>query len=394
MNAPANIPVLLDGIRTPFGRYLGALKSVDARDLTAAPIARLLANHPTIASKIDGVLLGCVLQGGRGQNPARLAAATAGVDWRVPAITLNNVCLAGLAAVADASRRIRLGEGQNYIVGGGDSMSRAPHARLLRQADKRPGPVEMTDTLVSDGLWCGLTDEGMGPVSERANTALGITRAEQDAFAVASHERAAAATASGFLVDEISAMTIGDTVIDRDEGIRSDSSLERLARLRPAFADDGSITAANASQMTDGASAGLICSLAAAEAAGVAPLARIVSYAEVAGPDNTLHLKPAHAIRAVLERGGIALNEVDVIEINEAFAAVVLASCRELGLTTDRVNVNGGAIALGHPLGGTGFRLLLTAARQLARINGRYAIASLCGGGGQGYAVLIERSTQ
>lgn len=389
---PATTPVLLDGIRTPFGRYLGALASVEARDLSAAPLAYLRRKHPELVANADGVIFGCVLQGGRGQNPARLAADRAGIDWRVPAITLNNVCLAGLATVADAARRIRLGEGQCYLVGGGDSMSRAPHTRLMRQAERRPGPLEMTDTLINDGLWCALTDEGMGELSERANTELEIARDEQDAFAVASHRRACAALESGFLSGEITPLSVDGNAIERDEGIRSDTDIEALSRLRPAFATDGSITAANASQMSDGASAGLVCSLAVAEAAGVAPLARIVDWAEIAGPDNTLHLKPAQAIRQLLTRSGVALTQVDVFEINEAFASVVLASCRELGLSPDRVNVNGGAIAIGHPLGGSGFRLLLTAARELSRSRGRYAVAALCGGGGQGYAVLIERS--
>lgn len=384
-------PVLLDGIRTPFGRYLGALASVDPRDLTAKPIAHLLSKYPGFASNIDGVILGVVLQSSRGQNPARLAASTAGVSWDVPAITLNSVCLAGLASVADAARRIRLGEGQRYIVGGGDSMSRAPHAGLLRQADKRPGSIELIDTLVSDGLWCGLTDEGMGGLSDRANAELGITRDDQDNYAVASHQRAAAAAASGFLGGEIVPIVVDGAIVDRDEGIRPDTNLDKLSSLPPAFTVSGSITAANASQMTDGASTGLVCSLAAAESAGFQPLAHIIAWSEIAGPDNTLHLKPARAIRRVLERGGIGLNAIDVIEINEAFAGVALASCRELGLSDTPINMNGGAIALGHPLGGTGFRLLLTAARELARIDGRYAIASMCGGGGQGYAVLIER---
>ncbi len=390
MNAQNN-PVLLDGIRTPFGRYQGSLRGVSARDLTACAIHHLLERHETFI-RADGVLLGSVLQAGQGQNPARLAAASAGVDWRVPAMTVNNVCLAGLASVADAARRIRLGEGERYIVGGGDSMSQAPHARLMRQADKRPGPVDFTDVMMKDGLWCSLTDEGMGELSERANRELAIERASQDEYAAASHQRAGAATDSGFLAGEIVPVALGSGTLDADEGIRADTSVEKLATLRPAFSESGSITAASASQMSDGASAGLVCSQAVADSAGIEPLARIVSFAEVAGPDNTLHLKPARAIEAALARAQLKLTDIDVFEINEAFAAVVIASCRELGLSAEQVNVNGGAIALGHPLGGTGFRLLLTAARELKRRNGRYALACLCGGGGQGYAVIIERS--
>ncbi|GAB3684097.1 acetyl-CoA C-acyltransferase [Salinisphaera aquimarina] len=389
--SPEQTPVLLDGIRTPFGRYQGALRDVSARDLTAHAIRHLLARHETF-TQADGVLLGSVLQAGQGQNPARLAAAAAGVDWQVPAMTLNNVCLAGLASVADAARRIQLGEGQRYIVGGGDSMSRAPHARLLRQADQRPGPIDFTDVMMKDGLWCSLTDEGMGELSERANRDLAIERAAQDEYAVASHQRAAAATEAGFLAGEIAPLTVGDVTVEADEGIRADTSIEKLARLRPAFGESGSITAASASQLSDGASAGLVCSQAVADAAGIESLGRIVAFAEVAGPDNTLHLKPARAIELALARAQLKLSDIDVLEINEAFAAVVVASCRELGLSVEQVNVNGGAIALGHPLGGTGLRLLLTAARELKRRNGRYALAGLCGGGGQGYAVIIERS--
>ncbi|ASK36296.1 acetyl-CoA C-acyltransferase [Alloalcanivorax mobilis] len=384
--------VLLDGIRTPFGRYLGGLASVPARTLIATAIAELIRRYPAFA-QADGVLLGQVLQAGQGQNPARLAAADGGVDWRVPALTLNNVCLAGLASVADAARRIQLGEGSRYIVGGGDSMSRAPHARLMRQAERRPGELGFTDIMINDGLWCSLGNEGMGPLSERANRELNIARPEQDAYAAASHQRAAAAVKDGFFDGEIVPVAVPGGEVSGDEGIRADTTVEKLAGLRAAFEEGGSITAGSSSQMTDGASAGLVCSQAEADALGVTPLGRIIGWAEVAGPDNTLHLKPANAIERAVARAGIGLNDVDVFEINEAFAAVVIATCRHLNLPAERVNVNGGAIALGHPLGGTGFRLLLTVARELKRRQGRYAVASLCGGGGQGYAVVIERTS-
>jgi acetyl-CoA C-acetyltransferase len=387
---PQYQPVLLDGIRTPFGRYLGALAGLSSRALIAAAIGELIHRYPAFA-QADAVLLGQVLQAAQGQNPARLAAAAAGVDWRVPALTLNNVCLAGLASVADAARRIRLGEGKRYIVGGGDSMSQAPHARLLRQTERRPGDLGFTDVMINDGLWCALGNEGMGPLSERANRELGIERAEQDAYAAASHQRAAAAVASGFFEGEILPLTVAGASVENDEGIRADTTVEKLAGLRAAFEEGGTITAGSASQMTDGASVGLVCSQADAEALGVTPLGRILAWAEVAGPDNTLHLKPANAIELALARAGLKLADIDLFEINEAFAAVVIATCQRLDLPADRVNVNGGAIALGHPLGGTGFRLLLTVARELRRRQGRYAIATLCGGGGQGYAVVIER---
>ncbi|CAN5829741.1 acetyl-CoA C-acetyltransferase [soil metagenome] len=378
-------PVLLDGVRTPFGRFRGALREVDTRDLLATAISALVERQPAL-STCDGVLLGQVLQAGHGQNPARLAAAAADIPWTVPAATLNNVCLAGLATASDASRRIQLGEGKAYIVGGGDSMSRAAHAAVLRGGVKQ-GSAELVDTMIVDGLQDGLTGEGMGELSERANRALGITRAAQDAIAVRSHQCAAAATDEGRLDEEI----VETDGLKVDEGIRPSSSPEALAGLPPAFGRDGTITAGNASQMSDGATVGAVTSLDEADHMGVAPLVTLMASAEVAGPDNTLHLKPAAAIRAVCERGGIGLSELDLIEINEAFAGVVAASVDDLGVPLDIVNVNGGAIALGHPLGGTGLRLLLTLARELSRRQGRYGVAALCGGGGQGLAVLVKR---
>jgi acetyl-CoA C-acetyltransferase len=378
-------PVLLDGVRTPFGRLHGALGGVDTRDLLATAIRALVERHPALSDP-DGVLLGQVLQAGHGQNPARLAAAAAKIAWTVPAATLNNVCLAGLATASDASRRVRLGEGKAYLVGGGDSMTRAAHAGLLRSGVKT-GPVELVDTMIVDGLQCGLTGEGMGELSERANRELGVTREAQDAIALRSHQCAAAATDEARLDEEI----IETDGLKVDEGIRPSSSAEALAGLRPAFGGDGTITAGNASQMSDGATVGAVTSLDEADRMGVAPLVKIVASAEVAGPDNTLHLKPAAAIRAVCERGGVGVSQLDLVEINEAFAGVVAASITDLEIPLDIVNVNGGAIALGHPLGGSGLRLLLTLARELSRRQARYGVAALCGGGGQGLAVLVER---
>lgn len=385
-------PVLLDGIRTPIGKYRGALSHLSSRELTAHAVRALIRRTPALA-KPDGVLLGHVLQGAQGQNPARLAATAGGVDWGVPAISFNSVCIAGLSAVADAVRRVRLEEGELYLVGGGDSMSRGVHAAVLRDGVKRPGSVEFLDTTMLDGLWCSLTDEGMGELSERANTELQVSREQQDMLAARSHKLAAAATDSGRLGAEIAPIELNDSMLAEDEGIRRDTTEEKLARLKPAFAANGTITAANASQMSDGASVGAVCSLARAEELGRTPLARIMASAEVAGPDNTLHLKPAMAIRAALERASLGVSDIDVFEINEAFAGVVAASCNDLGVSTDRVNVNGGAIAIGHPLGGTGFRLLLTLAHTLEHNQARYGVASLCGGGGQGFAIVIERMT-
>ena len=383
-------PVLLDGVRTPFGRLKGALSGLPARELGAVAVRGLLARQPELTS-CDGVLYGSVLQAGQGQNPARLVATSAGVDPSVPAATLNSVCLAGLSSVADASRRIATGEGDAYVVGGGDSMSQAPHTALLREGVSRPGPVQFVDTLVKDGLWCSVGEEGMGDVAERSNDELGIGRDVQDDIAMRSQQLAAEATDSGRLALELVSVSTGGIALAEDEGIRRGVSREKLGTLRPVFREDGTITAANASQMSDGASVGAVTSLAYAERLGRAPLARIVAFAEVAGPDNSLHLKPAMATRAALERAGLDLADVDLFEINEAFAGVVEASRRELSIPLDVVNVNGGAIAVGHPLGGTGFRLLLTLAHELQQRQARYGVASLCGGGGQGFAVVLER---
>ena len=383
-------PVLLDGVRTPFGRLKGALSGLPARELGAVAVRGLLARNPELTG-CDGVLYGSVLQAGQGQNVARLVAASAGVDLSVPAATLNSVCLAGLSGVADASRRIATGEGDAYLVGGGDSMSQAPHTALLREGVPRPGPVELVDTLVRDGLWCSVGEEGMGDVAERSNDDLGIDRDVQDDIALRSQQLAAGATDSGRLALEIVPISSGGSELTEDEGIRRGVSREKLGTLRPAFREDGSITAANASQMSDGASVGAVTSAAYAERLGRAPLARIVAFAEVAGPDNSLHLKPATATRAALKRAGLDVTDVDLFEINEAFAGVVEASRRELSIPLDIVNVNGGAIAVGHPLGGTGFRLLLTLAHELQLREARYGVASLCGGGGQGFAVVLER---
>jgi acetyl-CoA C-acetyltransferase len=268
-------------------------------------------------------------------------------------------------------------------------MSRSAHAALIKP-EMKLGSVEFADTMITDGLYCSLTDEGMGELSERANPSFGISRKVQDEIAYQSHQRAAEAVQRGRLAKEI--VETGSLV--QDEGIRKSATREGVAALQPAFAQDGTITAGNASQMSDGASVGVVISAAEAERIGVSPLARIVSFAEVAGPDNTLHLKPATAIRAVCERAQVKVSDVDLFEINEAFAAVVAASVDDLGLSMETVNPNGGAISLGHPLGGTGMRLLITLAHELSHRDLTYGIAALCGGGGQGLAVLIERSAR
>ncbi|WP_249927457.1 acetyl-CoA C-acyltransferase [Heyndrickxia sporothermodurans] len=379
--------VLIDGVRTPIGRFKGMFHSKSAIELGVNTVSELIRRYP-IAAQADGAIFGHVIQAGQGQNPARQVVFNAGMDINTPAITLNNVCLASLAAVADAARRIERSEGDLFVVGGFESMTNAPHFSTLRK-DVKMGSVEFKDSL-DDGLWCALSNESMGGISEKANRQFNINRQEQDEYAKQSQLRAARAQVSGIFKEEIVGVPISDQLITEDECIRPQTTLQKLQMLRPAFEESGTITAGNASQMSDGASAGLISNVDTCEKIGKAPLATIIDWAFVAGPVPTLHLQPANAIKSLLERTKLRLSDIDLFEINEAFASVVIASQRKLGLPSDIVNVNGGAIALGHPLGASGFRTLLTLAFELKRRGGGKGIASLCGGGGQGAAVLIE----
>ncbi|MEV4644352.1 acetyl-CoA C-acyltransferase [Saccharopolyspora sp. NPDC049357] len=380
------LPVLASAARTPIGKFGGALAGTEAIDLGATAVAGALARIEGVTP--DYVFLGNVVQAANGQNPARLAAARAGVPITVPAITLNDVCLASMSAVGWAAAQIRVGEIASAVVGGFDSMTRAPHAMLVRNAAKI-GDAELIDLLVHDGLWCGLAGTGMGELSDAENARLGISRAEQDQFAARSHRRAAEATERGLLAEEIVPVTGVPLAVD--EGIRPESTAESLARLRPAFTESGTITAANASQMSDAGSAGVLTSLRIARERGLSGLVEVVDRAVVAGPDPTLHLRPADAVGMLLERNRLAVSDIDLWEINEAFAGVVLASAQKLGIDLDAVNVNGGAIGLGHPLGASGFRLVQTLAAQMPRVNAEYGVAAICGGGGQGQAVLLRR---
>lgn len=377
--------VILDGIRTPFGKWNGALSKFTAVNLASMSLKYLIEKYPMIPY-IDGVLLAQVIQAGQGQNPARQAAHEAGLDSNTPAITLNNVCLGGVATVIDAVRRIKLEEGSTYIVGGFDSMSNAPHVIPTRSI-KGMGHQIITDTLLHDGLWCSLSNQSMGVLTEQYNLVYDIGREEQDQFAALSQQRAAKASEQGLLQEEILPI---DGVLTEDEGIRPETTVETLAKLKPAFTKDGTITAGNASQMTDGASLGVVTTLEQAQQMETEPLAYIIDWAETAGPDTSLHTKPADAIQKILANQNLTVNDIDLFEINEAFASVVIASCQNLAIDYDKVNVNGGAIAIGHPLGGTGFRLIVTLARALKRQGGGKGIAALCGGGGQGIAILIE----
>lgn len=377
--------VILDGKRTPFGKWNGALAAYSAVELASRPLAYLIEKYPALGA-IDAVILAQVIQAGQGQNSARQVAYQAGLDSQTPAITLNSVCLGGIATIADAARRIMLGEGETFVVGGMDSMSNAPYV-VRKPSRKSFGHQQLTDTLLHDGLWCALSDQSMGVLTETYNKKLQMGREAQDHFALLSQQRAQEAKQAGRLAEEIVAY---EDILTEDEGIRANTTLGKLANLRPAFQKDGTITAGNASQMTDGASIGIVTSLEKAESIGVEPLATVVDWAETAGPDTSLQTKPSDAIKKLLAKQELTTDEIDLFEINEAFASVVIASANELAIDESKINVNGGAIAIGHPLGGTGFRLVLTLAYELKRRGGGRGIASLCGGGGQGMAILIE----
>jgi acetyl-CoA C-acetyltransferase len=333
--------------------------------------------------------MGQVLQAGTGQIPPRQAAVKAGIPMTVPAISLNKVCLSGLDAIAYAGQLIRLGEYDIVVAGGMESMSQAPH--LLKGSRKgfKYGTAELQDSMALDGLTDPFDEVLMGESTERFTAKLDISRAEQDEFAARSQQRAAAATKDGKLAEEIVPVRFRDAEITEDEGIRSDTTAESLARLRPAFAKDGTLTAGNASQISDGAAAVVVTSRAKAAELGAKILAEPGAWGTVAGPDNSLHSQPSNAIRAALAKAGRSPADLDLIEINEAFAAVAIQSMRELGVGLDKVNVNGGAIALGHPLGASGTRIVLTLAHELRRRGGGFGAAGLCGGGGQGSALLL-----
>jgi acetyl-CoA C-acetyltransferase len=384
---PRTTPVLAGGARTPVGRFRGALSDVPAVELGAHAVRAALARSPGLSPEY--VAMGNVLQAANGQNPSRRAAVLGGVGREVPGVTLNDVCLASMSSLALGAGMIRMGEAACVLVGGFDSMTGAPHAVHMRGGDAA-GDRRLIDIMQRDGLWCGIAESGMGELSDDENDRLGIDRARQDAFALESHRRAAAARDSGRLGEEIAPMETTGGQVRHDEGIRADTSAERLAALPPAFTPVGTITAGNASQLSDAAAAGVVASLHAAREAGLRPLAEIVGRAVVAGPDSTLHLRPAEAARKLLAAHQLTTDDIDLWEINEAFAGVALASIDALGIDAGRVNVNGGAIAVGHPLAASGFRLLLTLAIELQHRGATHGVATMCGGGGQGEAILLR----
>jgi len=385
--------VIVAGSRTPIGRFNGALASVSAAELGGVAIRGALERAGLTGSDVDYVIMGEVLQAGVGQIPARQAAVKAGIPMDVPAITVNKVCLSGLDAIALADQLIRAGEFTTVVAGGMESMTRAPHLLMNSRAGFKYGDVTMVDHLAHDGLHDVFTDVPMGELTEATNDLDYVSREEQDAFAARSHQRAAAGIAAGVFKAEIEPVVIpgrkGDVVIDTDEGVRADTTVQSLAALRPSFRKDGTITAGSASQISDGAVAVIVMDKDEAQRRGLDWIAEIGAYGSIAGPDSTLQDKPARAIQKACDKAGIKPTELDLIEINEAFACVGIASARALGLDEDKVNVNGGAIALGHPIGASGARLVLHLALELQRRGGGTGVATLCGGGGQGDALIV-----
>ena len=391
-----NVSVIVAGARTPMGRLQGSLKDFSGSDLGGVAIKGALDKAGVAPEQVDYVIMGQVLTAGAGQIPARQAAVAAGIPMSVPALTINKVCLSGVNAIAMADQMIRAGEFDIVVAGGQESMSRAPHMLEKSRAGFKYGDVTLRDHMAYDGLHDIFTDQAMGALTESANSDdKFVTRDAQDAFAAASHQKAAAAWKNGIFDSEVVPVSIpqrkGDPVLfAADEGIRADTTAESLGALRPAFSKDGTVTAGSASQISDGAAAVIVMSKTKAEELGLEWIAEIGAAGQVAGPDSTLQSQPANAIAAACAKEGIAPADLDLIEINEAFAAVGIASTRELGIDAEKVNVNGGAIAIGHPLGMSGARIALHLALELQRRGGGVGAAALCGGGGQGDALILR----
>jgi acetyl-CoA C-acetyltransferase len=389
--------VIVAGARTPFGKFGGAFKDQPATSLGAHAIRAALERAGVKGADVDYVIMGQVLQAGAGQITARQAAIEAGIPQEVPAITINKVCLSGLNAIALADQLIRAGEVEVVVAGGMESMSEAPYLVPKARFGARLGDTPMVDSMVHDGLWSTFTRQHMGEGSDEVNRELEIGREEQDAWAARSHQRAERAWDSGLMADEVVPVALpqrrgSPLEVDRDEGVRPGTTVEALGKLQPAFGKDGTITAGNASQISDGAAAVVVMSSERARKLGLEPLAEVVSHGMSADRYSWLHTVPALALSNALKKAGLQASELDLVEINEAFAAVALNATRMLELDEERVNVNGGAVALGHPIGASGARLVLTVAYELKRRGLKVGAAALCGGGGQGDALIIRRS--
>jgi acetyl-CoA C-acetyltransferase len=387
--------VIVGAARTVQGRMLGVLASKTAVDLGAIAISTALERAGVAAETVGHVVMGQVVQAGAGQNPAKQAAVAAGVPVSTPAETVNKVCLSGLDAVISASRLLRLGDAEVVVAGGQESMTNAPHLAAGVRAGAKFGSLVLQDSLERDGLTDAVHGTAMGVETEEGNSTRGITRAEQDRVAALSHQRAEAAIAEGTFAEEIAPVEVrtrkGTVIVDTDEGVRPGTTEESLAGLRPAFAAEGTITAASASQISDGAAAVVLTTRAYAEVNGLEVLAALGAYGQTAGPDTFLHSQPAQAVAAALGKAGWEVSDLDFLEINEAFGAVVVQSLRDLDYPLERTNIHGGGIALGHPIGCSGARLVVTAALELNRRGGGRAAVSLCGGGGQGDALILWR---
>ena len=396
MSDTRNSSVIVAGARTPIGRLLGGLKGFTGAELGGFAIKGALDKAGVAPDQVEYVVMGQVLQAGGGQITARQAAVKGGVPMDVPAITINKVCLSGLNAIALADQLIRAGEYEIVVAGGMESMTNAPHLLPKSREGFKYGDTTLVDSMAYDGLWDAFTDQAMGALTDQQNnTVEKLSRAEQDEFSARSHQRAAEAWKNGLFADEVVPVEVpqrkGDPiVVDSDEGVRGDTSVEALAKLRPAFGKDGTITAGSASQISDGGCAVVVMSKAKAEELGLSWIAEIGAHGSVAGPDSTLQSQPANAIVKACAKEGIAPADLDLIEINEAFAAVGIASARELQVGEDKVNVNGGAIALGHPIGMSGARITLHLALELQRRGGGTGAVALCGGGGQGDALILR----
>ena len=387
--------VIVAGARTPIGKLMGSLKDFSGSDLGALAIKGALEKANVPASLVEYVIMGQVLTAGAGQMPARQAAVAAGIGWDVPALSINKMCLSGIDSIALADQLIRAGEFDVVVAGGQESMTKAPHLLVNSREGYKYGDVTVLDSMAYDGLHDVFTAQPMGALTEQRNDTDKFTRAEQDEFAAISHQKAAAAWKDGVFADEVVPVKIpqrkGDPIeFNSDEGIRANTTAESLTGLKPAFPKDGTITAGSASQISDGGCAVVVMNKAKAQELGLSWLCEIGAHGVVAGPDSTLQSQPANAIKKAVAREGIGLDDLDVIEINEAFSAVALASTKELGVDAERVNRNGGAIAVGHPIGMSGARITLHAALDLSRRASGYAVAALCGAGGQGDALILR----
>jgi acetyl-CoA C-acetyltransferase len=388
--------VIVAGARTPIGKFNGALAGFQAVDLGGVAIRAALERSGVTAEQVEYVIMGHVLQAGAGQITARQAAIRAGIPKEIPGITINKVCLSGTAAIAMADQMIRAGEISVAVAGGMESMTNAPYVVPKARAGSRLGDAQLVDTMIHDGLWCSFDDRHMGAGTDAISAELGIAREEQDAWASRSHRRAAAAWDAGALAEEVVPVGVpqrtgDDLVFDRDEGIRADSTPEGLARLKPAFSPEGTVTAGNASQISDGAAAVVVTSAERAQELGLTPLAEVIAYGMSADRYASLHTVPALAMQKALKKSGLDASDLGLLEVNEAFAAVSLHASRMLGVDEELVNVNGGAVALGHPIGMSGARLVLTLALEMRRRGVDLGGVAICGGGGQGDALILRR---